>query len=257
MKLHHQISGTGSPLIILHGLFGTLDNWGSQISTLNQHFQVIAVDLRNHGLSPHCDTMDYPLMAADVIELMDDLKISSAAIIGHSMGGKVAMQIALEHPKYLKKLVIVDIAPVNYTAHHDNVFKGLLGIDLNSLQSRASADTSLAVHVPEPAIRAFLLKNLYRTKEKLFAWRPNISALHAQYHNISKAPVGNKFLGETLFIKGNNSDYMLAEHQPDITRLFEQVKFKIIEGAGHWPHAEKPKVFSSIILKFLDENYAK
>ena len=105
MKLHYRISGAGSPLIILHGLFGTLENWGSQIATLSQHYQVIAVDLRNHGLSPHSDAIDYPLMAADVIELMDDLNIPSAAIIGHSMGGKVAMQIALEHPLYLNKLV--------------------------------------------------------------------------------------------------------------------------------------------------------
>ena len=257
MKLHYRISGAGSPLIILHGLFGTLENWGSQIATLSQHYQVIAVDLRNHGLSPHSDAIDYPLMAADVIELMDDLNIPSAAIIGHSMGGKVAMQIALEHPLYLNKLVVVDISPVRYTAHHDSVFQGLFSIDLDSLKSRSAADSSLAEHIDEPAVRAFLLKNLYRTEHKTFAWRPNINALYNQYSNISEAPFGHKYPGDTLFIKGNNSDYMLNEHQSDINRLFAQVKFKIIEGAGHWPHAEKPKVFCSIILKFLKDNHAK
>lgn len=251
MKLHYQISGEGTPLIILHGLFGTLENWGSQISALGQHHQVIAVDLRNHGRSPHCDSMDYPSMARDVIELMDDLKLASASMIGHSMGGKVAMQIALEHPQYLDKLIVVDIAPVQYSAHHQHIFEGLFSIDLASLSSRSAADKQLAAYIPEQGVRAFLLKNLYRNQQKTFAWRPNIAALHSQYHNISQAPHGTAFNGRTLFIKGKNSDYLLPEHQQTINNLFSCATFKIIEGAGHWPHAEKPKTFSSIILRFL------
>jgi len=251
MKLHYQISGSGSPLIILHGLFGTLENWGSQITTLSQQHQVIAVDLRNHGQSPHSNTMDYPLMAQDVIELMNSLKIKTANIIGHSMGGKVAMQIALNYADYVNRLIIVDISPVNYNAHHQSIFQGLFNLDLNSLKSRSHADTLLSEYVAEAGVRAFLLKNLYRDSNKNFAWRPNLQALYNQYANISKAPTGATFSGNTLFIKGVNSEYIIAEHQSAITNFFNQVSFKMIEGAGHWPHAEKPKIFSSIILKFL------
>jgi esterase len=251
MNLHYQISGEGSPLIILHGLFGTLENWGSQISTLSQQHQVIAVDLRNHGQSPHSDAMDYPLMAQDVVYLMDSLELKAADIIGHSMGGKVAMQIALNYPDHVNKLIIVDISPVSYSAHHQSIFQGLFNIDLDTLKSRSSADKQLSLSVEEPGIRAFLLKNLYKKPDGAFAWRPNLPALHDQYSQISNAPTGTKFSGETLFIKGMNSDYILAAHQTSIQNLFSKASFKMIEGAGHWPHAEKANIFSSIILKFL------
>jgi len=251
MNLHYQISGEGSPLIILHGLFGTLENWGGQISTLSQRHQVIAVDLRNHGQSPHSDTMDYPLMAKDVIDLMDNLELKAADIIGHSMGGKVAMQIALNYPDHVNKLIVVDISPVNYSAHHQSIFQGLFNIDLDILKSRSSADKQLSHYIEEPGIRAFLLKNLYKKSDGAFAWRPNLPALHDQYTLISNAPTGKTFSGNTLFIKGMNSQYILAEHQTSIQNLFSKASFKMIEGAGHWPHAEKPNIFSSIILKFL------
>jgi len=251
MNLHYQISGEGSPLIILHGLFGTLENWGSQISTLSQQHQVIAVDLRNHGQSPHSNAMDYPLMAQDVINLMDNLELNAADVIGHSMGGKVAMQIALNYPDHVNKLIIVDISPVSYSAHHQNIFQGLFNIDLDTLKSRSSADKQLSHYVEEPGIRSFLLKNLYKNSDGAFSWRPNLHVLHDQYSQISNAPTGDTFSGNTLFIKGMNSDYILAEHQASIQNLFSKASFKMIEGAGHWPHAEKPNIFSSIILKFL------
>ncbi|EPJ49826.1 MAG: alpha/beta superfamily hydrolase [Osedax symbiont Rs2] len=251
MKLHYQISGDGPPLIILHGLFGTLENWGSQVTALSQHYTVISVDLRNHGRSPHCDAMNYTLMAADVIELMDLLSFNSSAIIGHSMGGKVAMQIALNYPHAVTQLIVVDIAPVNYSAHHEEIFNGLFSIELASLNSRAAADKQLKAYTADPGIRAFLLKNLFRNQDKTFSWRFNLPALRQSYHLLSLAPSGTTFDGDTLFIKGKNSDYILRQHQSPITTLFSKATFKIIEGAGHWPHAEKPKVFSSIIMKFL------
>ena len=251
MKLHYQISGDGPPLIILHGLFGTLENWGSQVTALSQHYQVISVDLRNHGRSPHSQTMNYTLMAADVIELMDHLRVSGSAIIGHSMGGKVAMQVALNYPQRVTQLIVVDIAPVSYSAHHEEIFKGLFSIELASLSSRTAADTQLKAYTADPGIRAFLLKNLYRKQDKAFAWRFNLQVLRQSYQHLSLAPSGTIFDGATLFIKGKNSDYILPQHQGPITALFSKATFKMIEGAGHWPHAEKPKVFSSIIIKFL------
>ena len=251
MKLFHQIYGAGEPLLILHGLFGTYENWGSQIKGLAEHFQVIAVDLRNHGRSPHDDKFTYPAMAADVLELMDDLELESAHILGHSMGGKVAMQLALTAPERLRKLVVVDIAPVTYTPHHDDVFKGLFSITLEGLKSRGEADKQLAEHVDELSVRAFLLKNLYRTEDKQFAWRMNLPVLHSQYSNISLAPEGTPFSGDTLFIKGANSDYLIPAYRDQVVGLFPKANYKMIDGAGHWPHAEKPEMFSRIVLKFL------
>ena len=251
MKLHHKISGEGSPLIILHGLFGTLENWGGQIAAFKEHYQVISVDLRNHGRSPHSDKMNYAVMANDIIELMDDLSIEAADILGHSLGGKVAMQIALQHPKRVKKLVVVDISPVAYEHRHNEIFDGLSAIDLNSLTSRTQADTLLKPYVETLDIRSFLLKNLYRDEQKNFQWRPNLAGLKESYPHLISAPFGNKFLKPVLFIKGKNSDYITSEHQEPINQLFDKVSFKMIEGAGHWPHAEKAKVFGSIVLNFL------
>ncbi|MEH6444058.1 MAG: alpha/beta fold hydrolase [Oceanospirillaceae bacterium] len=254
MKLNYKISGAGAPLIILHGLFGTLENWGGQVAVLNQSFQVINVDLRNHGRSPHSNIMNYQVMADDIIELLDELEIPAASIIGHSMGGKVAMQIALQYPDRVHKLVVVDISPVSYpTTHHDEIFKGLTAINLETLNSRTAANEILQAYVTDPDIRSFLLKNLYRNEDKAFKWRPNLSILEQEYTQLSCAPISKQaaFENATLFIKGKNSDYMLKEHQEIIDALFESVQFKMIEGAGHWPHAEKPKVFSAIIHKFL------
>ncbi len=251
MKLHYKISGEGSPLIILHGLFGTLENWGGQIAAFKEHYQVISVDLRNHGRSPHSDEMNYPVMADDIIELMDDLSLETAHILGHSMGGKVAMQIALQHPERIIKLVVVDISPVAYGSRHNEIFNGLTAIDLNTLTSRSQADSLLKPYVETLDIRSFLLKNLYRDDQKKFQWRPNIKVLEKSYPAITTAPFGSKLLKPVLFIKGKNSDYITGDHQDAINQLFDKVSFKMIEGAGHWPHAEKAKVFGSIVLNFL------
>jgi len=251
MKLNYQIHGEGEPLIILHGLFGTLENWGAQIKVLSENFRVIAADMRNHGRSPHSAEIDYELMASDIAELMQDLNLNKAHIIGHSMGGKAAMQFAITHPELIKKLIIVDIAPVEYSPHHDDVFKGLFSVDLASLKSRGDADKQLSTYVDELGVRAFLLKNLYRTEDKKFAWRMNLDALHNQYSNISAAPQGDPYTNPVLFIKGAKSDYLLPKYRDAVLGLFPKADYKIIQDAGHWPHAEKPAEFTQLILDYL------
>lgn len=251
MLLNYQVTGEGEPLIILHGLFGMLQNWNNPSKTLSQQYQVIAVDLRNHGRSPHCDEVSYSLMAADIIALMDHLNLPSAHILGHSMGGKVAMQLALNHPERINKLIVVDIAPVLYTPHHDDVFQGLFGVDLTTIKSRGDADKALAQHVDDAAVRAFLLTNLYRTEDQQFSWRMNLDALHKQYANISAAPEGPHYKQPVLFIKGANSDYLIPAYREAVLSLFPQADYKVIMGAGHWPHAEKPAEFTKIVMDYL------
>nr|WP_067298837.1 alpha/beta fold hydrolase [Marinobacterium profundum] len=253
MQLHHQIQGQGEPLLILHGLFGSLDNWGSQAKALASEYQVISIDLRNHGRSPHDPEMTYAAMAQDLIELMDSLGIDSARVLGHSMGGKAAMQLALSAPERVGKLIVVDIAPVQYPDHHGDVFSGLQAIDLSTVKSRSDAEKQLAPRIEDAMVRAFLLRNLYRTEAGQFDWRFNLQALHHGYPNISAPPTGAPFAGPTLFIKGGNSDYIQAAHRDAILGLFPAAGYKVVEGTGHWPHAEKPALMTRLIQSFLQK----
>jgi esterase len=251
MQLNYHRSGQGTPLLILHGLFGSLENWGAQVKRLGEQFDVIATDLRNHGRSPHDARMDYTAMADDLIELMDNLQLEHVCLMGHSMGGKAAMQLAMDHPHRVARLIVVDIAPVEYPPHHDAVFDGLNSIDLGSLKSRRDADNLLSRYVECEATRAFLLKNLYRDETGRFAWRMNLPVLQQQYAHISAAPEGTPYPGPVLFIKGGASGYIRAEHQSAILSRFPSASFKIIEGAGHLPHVEKPAAFTRLVEKFL------
>ncbi len=253
MLLHFQRHGQGEPLVILHGLFGTLDNWGAQIKTLSEHFDVIAADLRNHGRSPHSDEMNYRAMSNDLLELLDHLQLERINLMGHSMGGKAAMQFALDHPERVQRLIVVDIAPVRYPSRHNEVIEGLKQIDLPQLKSRSEADRTLSEYVDSAATRAFLLKNLYRNEQKQFAWRMNLPTLEQQYASIGDAPDGKAYTGPVLFIKGGESDYLLAEHQQPIQQLFPKAGFKIIAGAGHLPHVEKPAIFTRLVDNFLGQ----
>ncbi|WP_020681658.1 alpha/beta fold hydrolase [Marinobacterium rhizophilum] len=251
MQLHHQIQGTGEPLLILHGLFGSLDNWGSQAKALSHDYQVISVDLRNHGRSPHDSEMNYAIMAQDLIELMDSLDLPRARVLGHSMGGKAAMQLALNFPARVEQLIVIDIAPVQYPHHHDDVFRGLFAVELNTLKSRSDAEKQLAPFVKDPMVRAFLLRNLYRTDAGSFAWRVNLDTLHREYANIAAAPTGTPYMGPTLFIKGGNSDYIQPEYRDALLALFPHAGYKVIDGAGHWPQAEKPALTTRLLQNFL------
>ncbi len=251
MILHTDITGQGTPLLLIHGLFGSGENLGMIARLLADRFRVINIDLRNHGRSGHSDTLSYPLMAADLVETMDSLGLQTAAVLGHSMGGKAAMQLALLHPERVSKLVLADISPVVSQARHLGILDALNRIDLPRLTDRKDADRQLQQGISDAGTRAFLLKSLQKT-EQGFQWRFNLAALTAQYQQVLAAPQATApYEGPVLFIKGGNSDYLLAEHQPQIQQLFPKARAKIIEGTGHWLHAEKPAAFAKITADFL------
>lgn len=254
MKLHYKQTGQGEPLIIMHGLFGTSANWGAQIKGLSENYTVYALDMRNHGKSPWADDHNYPEMAKDILEFMDDHNLEQAILLGHSMGGKAAMQLALDHPERVKKLVIVDISPVTYEPKHNHVLKGLHNVDLDTIRSRSDADQALAPYVEDVGVRQFLLKNLYKDAEGKFAWRMNLKAINKDYKEFAKAPSSDKqYTGPTFFIKGGRSSYMQDEHREAIVKFFPTAKAHIIKEAGHLPHAEVPEVFSRVLMRFLNK----
>ncbi len=251
-RLHYKVFGDhGPPLLILHGLFGSLENWASQAKMFSRHLRVIAVDLRNHGRSPHVAEMGYAIMADDVLQLLQHLGIDKTHLIGHSMGGKTAMQFALDHAGHVGKLIVVDIAPKRYPRHHDEILDALMSIDLATLTSRSEADAQIASAAPDPAIRSFLLKNLQRCDDR-FSWKINLPVLRDDYDKIAAEVVADRpFVGDTLFIKGGNSEYVLPGDKPAITRLFPNARAKSIQNAGHWPHVEKAAIFTKIVSDFL------
>ena len=253
MKLNsRQYSCAGDYLLILHGLFGSLSNWGWQSKMLAEDYAVTGLDLRNHGNSPHSDVMSYELMAADVIEFMDDNDVERCHVLGHSMGGKVAMQMALQYPRRISALVVVDVAPVAYESDHDAIFEGLQQLDISALQTRAEADVGLSDYIEEESVRRFILTNLVRLGEGGFKWRMNVSALITCYGalKVGLAP-GKSFKKEVLFIKGVLSNYITDAHREEILTRFPAAKVKSILGAGHWLHAEKPQAFLKIVRDYL------
>lgn len=258
MKLNYkEYPGQGETLLILHGLFGSLGNWNWHSKMLSQHFRVFALDLRNHGNSPHSEIMDYTSMAADVLELLDELQLTTVNLLGHSMGGKVAMQLALTHPERVDRLVVADIAPVSYRSEHDTIFKGLLSVDLAELKSRAEADTQLARHVSDEVVRQFLLTNLQRDGSGRFSWRINLPALAANYAQLRAAPSAQGvFRKPVLFLKGDWSDYILEEYRAAILARFPEAQLKTIQQTGHWLHAEKPQTFYRLLVGFLGADAA-
>jgi esterase len=210
--------------------------------------------LRNHGRSPHTATLSLVEMAADIAQLQDDLGIASSAVLGHSLGGKVAMQLALSDAHRVQKLVVEDIAPVAYSAHHQSVFAALESIDLAVLQSRQQAEAQLTQALDDPGLRQFLLKGLYRKEEggqQQFRWRFNLPILRASYDTVLAAPQGEPFTGPTLFIKGELSNYILPEHEAAMRASFPNFQFRMIAGAGHWLHGEKPVAFNRLVQQFL------
>lgn len=241
------------PVIVIHGLFGSKENLNIIAKPLSEKHRVINVDLRNHGQSFHDAHMNYGVMADDVFRLLNTLGIERAILIGHSMGGKVAMQMALSHGERIEKLVVLDIAPTMYTPRHQNVFNGLNNVKLDSINNRAEADKQLAQHIVEPGVRQFLLKSLAKT-DAGFSWRFNVEHIIAAYDEILSKPEGQTFKKPTLFIKGANSDYIQESHRQEIAAHFPNAKAKIIAGAGHWLHAEKPTQVNLAIAQFTASN---
>ncbi|GAA4652702.1 alpha/beta fold hydrolase [Kistimonas scapharcae] len=252
VKLFAKTSGAGKPVILIHGLFGAGDNLGVVARALASDYCVHLLDLRNHGASPHTDVMDYPSMAADVLAYMDDNGLDKSVLLGHSMGGKVAMQLALDAPERVTGLIVADIAPVEYPAWHTDVFKGMFAVAEHEIHQRKEADQILAGHVAESGVRQFLLRNLVRTPEERYVWRVNLTGIHGSYQNIRLAPTGDMpYEGPVLFVKGECSDYIDSAHQKQVLLLFPASQLKVIGGAGHWLHAEKPELFNRIVSRFL------
>ncbi|MEX0962792.1 MAG: alpha/beta fold hydrolase [Pseudohongiellaceae bacterium] len=256
MELNYrQYSDTGNPLLILHGLFGSLGNWGWHSKQLAEHFAVYGVDLRNHGDSPHADELNYQAMAEDVGQLISSLGLRSCSLIGHSMGGKVAMQLALSHPDLVQRLVVVDIAPLGYGEDadgHMNVLAAMDAVKLEEIKNRTEAEQTLKQFIEEEEIRKFVLTNLVRNEEGAFNWRLNKEAIRANYPALrAELSASRSFNKPVLFVKGSLSDYIKTEHEAAIKDLFPQASVKIILGAGHWLHAQQPQALQNLLMKFL------
>lgn len=255
MLLHTHISGlqdsSKAPVVLIHGLFGSYENLGVIERSLSDQYQVINVDVRNHGRSGHSNDMNYQLMAEDLAQTLDSLNVEKAAILGHSMGGKLAMAYAVTYPERATKLILADIAPVKYPPRHNSIFSALQSVDLTQIDNRADADKQLAQHVEESGVRQFLLKSLIKDDDK-FQWRFNLKALYDNYAELIGNPIENgSYTGPVLFIKGGDSDYILPEHKAAIAKLFPAAQAKIIQGTGHWLHAEKPAAFTKLVKDFL------
>lgn len=256
MQLHYREQGQGSPLVILHGLFGTLDNWQTLAKRWAEHHRVIAVDLRNHGRSPHTPEHTYELMSDDVRELFTQLQLETPTLLGHSMGGKVAMRFALDHPELLTRLVIVDIAPGFSTMEHqDGILAGLNAVKVETLEDRQQADEQMAQHIRQATIRQFLLKNLYRREDHSFAWRLNLAALTTHMADVGAAiNAPQPFLKPALFIRGGKSDYITTEDKLHaIPALFPNSQVETVVDVGHWLHAEAPDTVFDLVNAFIGD----
>jgi esterase len=251
MILHYQEYGTGQPLIILHGLLGSLDNWHTLSRTFAESYRVITVDQRNHGRSPHSDIFTYDAMAEDLSELLDHLNIPSAFVLGHSMGGKTAMQFALRYPGRVDKLIVVDIAPREYPPLHDELLDALTTIDLKTKTSRQQVDAELAQRIPDISERQFLMKNLARDAAGAFTWKPNLEAIRNNYHEIARVVKSElPYKGPALFVKANRVHYVLDSDVPMIESLFPDAQIVGVD-SGHWIHAEAPTIFADFVMRFL------
>lgn len=254
LNLHALQSGQGGSVVfLLHGLFGSASNLNSLAKELESRHRVYRVDLRNHGKSFHLDEMDLRSMADDLVRLMKAEGLEAGHFVGHSLGGKVAMQLALQDAPRVRSLVVADIAPVVYPRDHDAIIEALRGIDLRALKNREQADRALQRAVPELGVRQFLLKNLTRDRDGGWHWRMNLQAIASNYDALRAAPGGTAYTGPVLFVRGGESDYINEEHRKPIQRLFPSYRLEVIEGAGHWLHAEKPEPFNRLVAGFLDQ----
>lgn len=251
MKLFFRQSGAGPPLIVLHGLFGSSDNWYTLAKTFSAHFTVFLIDQRNHGQSPHSDEFNYDVLTEDLQEFIEEHKLQKPAIIGHSMGGKTAMNFAVRYPDNLGKLIVVDIVPKNYPVHHDHILEGLLAVSKAPLTSRNEADQVLSTYVPEPDVRQFLLKNLSRKNTGGFEWKLNVDAINNNIEAMSAGMVQEgTYQGPALFVKGNRSHYYKEGDEMTIRKIFPQATFATLD-TGHWVQAENPEAFGKLVLDYL------
>ena len=251
MKLFYRQSGEGRPLIILHGLFGSSDNWYSLSKVFAARFSVFVIDQRNHGQSPQSDDFNYGLLTEDLHDFILEHQLEDPIILGHSMGGKAAMNFAVRYPQLLSNLIVVDMVPKAYPVHHDKILEGLKSIPLDQLNGRAEADTQLARFVPENDVRQFLLKNLARKSSGGFEWRINLKAIdeHIEALGVDLLYSG-KYDGPALFIKGKKSHYYADGDEARILSIFPRAQVATMD-TGHWVQAEKPEEFAQVVLNYL------
>lgn len=250
MKLFYRELGEGDPLMILHGLFGFSDNWQTHAKKLAEYYRVIVVDLRNHGRSDWSDEFSYEIMADDVVELCDDLGLEDLILVGHSMGGKVAMQVAAKREELLEKLVIVDMGIKEYPMHHDHIIAGIKAVTLDTIKARREAEQQLGAYIESEGIKQFLLKNMYWKEKGQLAWRMNLPVLEREMPNILSGFGADEIFTPTLFIRGAVSNYVLDEDLSSIENQFPDMELVTIENAGHWVHAEAPNEFQEALLGF-------
>jgi pimeloyl-ACP methyl ester carboxylesterase len=253
MTLYSKIEGTGKPLLILHGFLGMSDNWKS-IATqyAAEGFQVHALDMRNHGRSFHSDAFSYDLMAQDLLEYCNENQLQTIAIIGHSMGGKVAMLFAVNHPEKVDKLIVADIGPKYYAPHHQDILTGLNAVDFSQKPDRTQVDEILKPYIPDFGTRQFLMKSLYWQEPGQLAFRFNLPVFNKEIEQIGTAlPTNLHFDKPTLFLRGGNSNYIKDEDWAGIQKHFPNAVLETIPNVGHWLHAENPKTFFEITSSFL------
>ena len=251
MSLHYKSFGEGKPLIILHGFLGSLDNWQSIAKELAANYQVFILDVRNHGKSFHDNKHDYPSMEEDIYYFINHLGLSEVTLLGHSMGGKIAMAFALKYPLLVSNLIVVDIAPKIYQPGHEDILHALSKVNPKELKSRQEAVEIISTYIYDPSVVQFLLKNLDRLGDGSFGWKINLPVLIDQYKDMLDFPSKGLFEGPTLFLKGEKSDYILPSDKPIIHQYFPKAKIVSIKNAGHWVHAENPVDFISETSIFL------
>ena len=238
-------------IMLIHGLFGSSDNLSALRRQLTDTFQVLSIDLPDHGKSAFTHAFNFSEYAQRITDLIVSLKIKQLDIVGHSLGGKVAMQLAINQHELISHLIVLDIAPVGYSARHTNVFQGLNNVVLSDITSRKQADIALSEYVLDVSTRQFLLKSLYNENDT-WKWRFNLELLEKDYAKLSAAiEAVQPYLGKVLFIKGQNSDYLLPVHEKTVLKLFPDSRSKMVNNTGHWLHAEKPELCAKIILAFL------
>lgn len=252
MDLNYRTLGKGQPFIFLHGIFGTSDNWQSFGKALSEHYKIFLVDLRNHGNSPHSQEFTYTAMADDLKIFIEQHRLENPIILGHSMGGKVAMFFAVTYPDLFEEMIIVDIAPRFYPVHHQQILKGLGAVKIKEITSRKEAETQMAEYIPDQGVQQFLLKNLKRVDHNHFDWKLNLSVIRDNIEKVGEAvPVHNPVEKPVLFVRGGQSDYIQDADEDDIYKIFPRAKIVTIKNAGHWVHAEQPEALQDVVLKFL------
>jgi len=257
VSLHFKLSEAqkNSPwLVLVHGLFGSADNLAGVKRHFESTYNIISIDLPDHGQSPWTDGFTLEAAVTGIVEILDNNQVDKAAFLGHSLGGKVVMQFALLNPDRVSHLIVADIAPVKYSHSHQAVFDGLKNVPLDTISDRKEAQTALSEYVKEPGVQQFLLKSLYQTENSEWQWRFNVDGLIESYSRILDWPQSNlTFEGITLFIKGAESDYINNSYRKEIAKYFPRAKAHIIEGTGHWLHAEKPSIFNAIVARTLEK----